>query len=30
MFREGFDQNRKYEKVGNQRTGTPADLTVPW
>ena len=29
-FVKVFDQNWKYMKVGNQRTGTPADLTVPW
>ena len=25
-----FDQNRKHVEAQNQRTGTPADITVPW
>ena len=29
-FMKVFDQNRKHVEVQNQRTGTPADFTVPW
>ena len=25
-----FDQNQKHVEARNQRTGTPADFTVPW
>ena len=29
-FVEVFHQNRKHVETRNQRTGTPADFTVPW
>ena len=29
-FDNVFDQNRKHMEARNQRTGTPADFTVPW
>ena len=29
-FVKVFDQNRKHVEARNQRTGTPADFTVPW
>ena len=29
-FVKVFDQSRKHVEVRNQRTGTSADLTVPW
>ena len=29
-FVKVFDKNRKHMEVRNQRTGTPADFTVPW
>ena len=29
-FVKAFDQNRKHVEARNQRTGTPADFTVPW
>ena len=29
-FVKAFDQNRKHIQARNQRTGTPADFTVPW
>ena len=29
-FVKVFDQNRKQMEARNQRTGTPADFTVPW
>ena len=29
-FVKVFNQNRKHTEVWNKRTGTPADLTVPW
>ena len=29
-FVKAFDQNRKHMQARNQRTGTPADFTVPW
>ena len=28
-FMKVFNQNQKHEEVRNQRTGTPADFTVP-
>ena len=28
-FMKVFDQNRKHVEARNQRTGTPADFTVP-
>ena len=28
-FMKVFDQNQKHVEVRNQRTGTPADFTVP-
>ena len=29
-FVKVFDQNWKHVEARNQRTGTPADFTVPW
>ena len=29
-FVKAFDQNRKHVEARNQKTGTPADFTVPW
>ena len=29
-FGKVFDQNSKHVEAQNQRTGTPADFTVPW
>ena len=29
-FVKVFDQNQKQVEQRNQRTGTPADFTVPW